>query len=110
MSTAKIAPAEVTRDEYGQWWHPDLPDWEEGTPGTVIREWISANGLEISNWVMEDMEDPKAYEKAMAAPNGPCSVWNPEPPEGEGWFLLGICDTENGPSCTWVRHIDGVAA
>lgn len=36
---------------------------------------------------------------------GASSAWEPPRPEGEGWFVLSIHDTEDwGPVCVWVRH------
>ncbi|HFO5431081.1 TPA: hypothetical protein ACHKAL_003391, partial [Escherichia coli] len=30
--------------------------------------------------------------------------WKPERPEGEGWFIGSIHDTEDGPVCVWLRN------
>ncbi len=30
--------------------------------------------------------------------------WEPERPEGEGWFVGSIHDTEDGPVCIWLRE------
>jgi len=35
-----------------------------------------------------------------------CKQWEPSKPEGEGWFILGIWDTEDGPACYWARYIE----
>lgn len=31
-------------------------------------------------------------------------AWQPSMPEGEGWFIASIHDTEDGPVCLWIRH------
>ncbi|ENZ4931634.1 hypothetical protein ACNBFU_005418, partial [Escherichia coli] len=32
------------------------------------------------------------------------AAWEPERPEGEGWFVGSIHDTEDGPVCVWLRN------
>ncbi len=32
------------------------------------------------------------------------SAWEPERPEGDGWFIGSIYDTEDGPVCVWLRN------
>ncbi|HGV2417417.1 TPA: hypothetical protein ACNCFI_004887, partial [Escherichia coli] len=32
------------------------------------------------------------------------AAWEPERPEGEGWFVGSIHDTEDGPVCIWLRE------
>lgn len=36
-----------------------------------------------------------------------CSYWTPSRPEGEGWLLAAIYDTEDGPVALYVRSADG---
>ena len=33
------------------------------------------------------------------------SDWHPSAPEGEGWFIGSIHDTEDGPVCVWLREV-----
>lgn len=33
------------------------------------------------------------------------SDWHPSAPEGEGWFMGSIHDTEDGPVCVWLREV-----
>ena len=35
-----------------------------------------------------------------------CLAGEPKAPEGEGWFLLGLWDTEDGPFAWYVRPKD----
>jgi hypothetical protein len=35
-----------------------------------------------------------------------CSYWTPTPPEGAGWLLAAIYDTEDGPVALYVRSAD----
>jgi hypothetical protein len=37
-----IQPAEVVRDEYGFWTHPDYPEWDEGTTVKTVHDWYEA--------------------------------------------------------------------
>ncbi|EOK3493480.1 hypothetical protein ACJQTL_004904, partial [Escherichia coli] len=32
------------------------------------------------------------------------SAWEPERPEGNGWFIGSIHDAEDGPVCVWLRN------
>lgn len=32
------------------------------------------------------------------------SAWEPERPEGDGWFIGSIHDTEDGLVCVWLRN------
>ncbi|EJN3771908.1 hypothetical protein NVA45_004960, partial [Escherichia coli] len=34
------------------------------------------------------------------------AAWEPERPEGEGWFIGSIHDTEDGPVCIWLRNCE----
>lgn len=34
---------------------------------------------------------------------GDLSSWQPEQPNGEGWFVGSIHDTEDGAVCIWLR-------
>lgn len=50
-------------------------------------------------------EDHPAYISYFD--NGGCDVssWNPSKPDGEGWFIGGIYETEEDPVCAWFREI-----
>ncbi|HBB9211327.1 TPA: hypothetical protein JRS25_004101 [Escherichia coli] len=41
---------------------------------------------------------------------GSCDVssWNPTKPDGEGWFIGGIYETEEDPVCAWFREIKDI--
>lgn len=70
------------RDHDGFTMHPDLPQWGENESGEPI---LLALGFESA---FVSLDDPKE---------------DPEPPEGEGWLLGGIWDTEDGPIACFVR-------
>jgi hypothetical protein len=95
-----IKPLEVKRDQYGYWSHPDylaFCDGREFIPTAEFDQWMSERGLQ---WLVayrdEDMIDPTADGCDISA-------WQPESPEGEGWFVGSIHDTEDGAVCIWLR-------
>ncbi len=99
----KIQPMEVQRDSLGYWVHPDLPQIETNEQ---FDNWISAQGLQYSIHCL-DGDDGIGAEDALAryeAGDLDILAWQPSKPEGEGWFIVSIYDTEDGPVCLWVRH------
>lgn len=38
------------------------------------------------------------------------SAWEPETPDGEGWFVGSIHDSEDGAVCIWLRAVDSRGA
>jgi hypothetical protein len=114
MKAALIQAAPVVRDENGNWWHPDMPEFEEGQEAEW-KAWVEAQGLVMTHGLLEhlDCDHPAyiAYYGDDLNEGGSCdfSAWVDEPPRGEGWFTLAICDTEDGPSWTWARRVEGGA-
>jgi hypothetical protein len=101
---ALIQAAPVERDEDGNWWHPGMPEFEEGQEAEW-KAWIEAQGLSISRSLLENegLNHP-AYASYFDNENPDFSAWVDEPPSGEGWFTLAIQDTEDGPVWCWVRR------
>lgn len=54
--------------------------FEESAPEELIRAW-------------EETGEPD------------CAKWQPTMPRGEGWFILSIHDTDDGPICIWARPL-----
>lgn len=101
-----IQPAPVQRDSDGYWTHPAHPDVEEGLSADMVA-WFKAQQLEsrIAYLESEPPEHPAAINYWGDAGSSDISAWEPPRPEGEGWFVLSIHDTEDwGPVCVWVRH------
>ncbi|MBW9430725.1 hypothetical protein FHC77_08195 [Atlantibacter hermannii] len=103
-----ITALEPQRDQYGYWTHPDFfvpaNDMEYPAPGE-FDAWLDANRVTgLLQWMDGDATDEQraAYERG----DGDISPWTPTPPEGEGWFIASIHDTEDGPVCYWLRPID----
>lgn len=105
MDVVLIEAAPVARDEGGAWWHPGMPDFEEGQEAEW-KAWIAVQGLETVSGKLEDEDcDHPAYI-AYFDDGEPCFLgWVDEPPAGEGWFTLAISDTEDGPVWSWARRV-----
>lgn len=104
LDVVQIQAAPVLRDEGGNWWHPDMPAFDEGD-GDKFTAWLTAQGLELSRAELGDEpEEHPAYKAIFEEASCDFSAWEPEPPAGAGWFMLAISDTEDGPACCWVRR------
>jgi hypothetical protein len=105
MSAVLIQAAPVERDESGHWWHPDMPDFEEGQE-QEWRDWITQQRLEVSRGLLEDeRDDHPAYVAYFDKADPDFSAWADTPPEGDGWFTLAIFDAEDGPVWAWARRV-----
>ncbi len=63
-----------------------------------LTPWMEKNNLQ---WAIRSMDEDDFNLDA----DGPdISAWEPERPEGEGWFIGSIHDTEDGPVCVWLRN------
>ncbi|MEN4606021.1 hypothetical protein [Pantoea agglomerans] len=97
-----IKPLEVQRDQYGYWSHPDylaFCDGREFISTAEFNQWMSEHGLQWKvEYRDEDMIDPTVDGCDISA-------WQPESPEGEGWFVGSIHDTEDGAVCIWLRAV-----
>ena len=94
-----IGPVEVTRDEYGYWYHPGIPDFDEDH--AAYKAWLDGQQLKVVGWHMDsDLESHPYWEEGAAN----CLGWEPEKPPAYDWFLLGIFDTEDGPYVQWASR------
>lgn len=98
-----IQPAPVVRDEYGMFAHPDMPNFDEGD-GDKCKAWIATQGLQVKMVSLEYHSDEAVSERYFEAGDPDCSYWEPDRPDGEGWFCLAIHDTDDGPVCWWARR------
>ncbi|MNP66760.1 hypothetical protein D3C76_1625040 [compost metagenome] len=94
-----IGPVEVVRDADGYWYHPDIPEFDEDAE--AWKAWLEAQGLKVIGWHMESDLEAHPYWDEEACN---CLGWEPETPPDDGWFLLGIFDTDNGPYVQWARR------
>lgn len=98
-------PAVVSRDDDGFWCHPAAPDFYEGTPAETYAAWYADKSLEIKGHYMESRSEVLT-ERWDQGDMSAVAEWQPEPPEGEGWYLWSIFDTEDGPYCEFARRIE----
>ncbi len=89
------------RDDNGFWTHPAWPltDDEEGIPNL----WFEERGLQLKVVEFEYDAEEEIQEKYYETGAPDCSAWTPTIPEGEGWFVFSVHDTESGPVCVFVR-------
>lgn len=88
------------RDEMGLCDHPELPCLDEGM---MPRSFFAALGLELSHTMAEDQLEADAFEAMSEAVNW--TDWQPTSPQGDGWKLVSIFDTEEGPVAWWLREL-----
>lgn len=109
MSIKPIEAVEVIRDEDGWFSHPQYftePEWDD--VDTFTREefdkYCTERGLETAVTDMES-DDFDMHDRYCEEGQVDCSAWEPSRPAGEGWFVLSIHDTEDGPVCVWGRRL-----
>ncbi|WP_440216275.1 hypothetical protein [Chromobacterium piscinae] len=104
---AKVfAPRTPQRDDNGWWLHPVLC-WQEDE-SFRLREWLGGYGYEISIIEMDWAENSDELFEALEETGSVCG-WLPLSPDGEGWFLSGIYDTDDGPAAAWIRKMQEAA-
>ncbi len=89
------------RDEYGCFYHPDIPSWDD-EPEESIAPLLKAQGFDLQ-CVPGDFSD-EAMEEGGERYWQEMREWNPEP-EGDGWRLVAIYDTEDGPYSMFVKPL-----
>ncbi|MDF5827405.1 hypothetical protein P4233_03995 [Pseudomonas aeruginosa] len=82
--------------------HPNYPDLADNCSSNEAQETLRRLGLELQNVFMES-DAPRLYDSARSDQR--YSEWIPTRPEGAGWFVLSIHDTDNGPVCQYVRPL-----
>lgn len=95
----RIERTPVVRDADGYWTHPHLPEFSENTSAKTLTDWEATQELE-SRIVMFEDEAPEGHPY-YATGSTNISDWHPTRPEGDGWFLLSIHDTENNGPMAW---------
>lgn len=89
----------VERDENGFWCHSALASLQEGDridkhPDLMDSECAF---IDMESNASDELNDRYVDGKAGA------EEWTPTPPDGEGWVLLAIYDTEDGPYACFAR-------
>jgi hypothetical protein len=107
-----ITSLPVERCHYGAWIHPALDALHgerEIVPDDEFNQWMDANGLEHVITIMDQDEPSMALAEWETL--GSFSAWEPEKPDGDGWFVGSIHDTEDdGPVCMWFRSVEGIVS
>ncbi len=99
-----IDPVAVERDADGWWSHPGIPDFDEDMD--AWRTWRDAQGLEFTHVSLENEDETHpAYVAYYENEEASVANWHPQAPDGEGWFVFSIHDTEDGPFWYWARRI-----
>jgi hypothetical protein len=93
------------RDENGMCCHPDLDDrWNmDDNEEAFDPAKFAAAGFEFTFVEFEFDAPEPLLESWFEGGEGDCSAWTPSRPNGEGWMLAGIWDTEDGPIAFYVR-------
>ncbi|UUE96212.1 hypothetical protein [Comamonas thiooxydans] len=96
----------LVRDKDGIGFHPALPDFDEGVKSS---DFFAALGIELKGGMAENEMDSEAYEamtgNGLTDDGDSYNVWTPKRPEGDGWNLVAVFDTEDGPACWWMRDM-----
>ncbi len=87
------------RDSGGHCYHPAIPDTDEDVNIVML---LAAFGVACKLVSMES-DAPSQYDTLMEAGDTDFSAWNPTPPAGDGWKLLALYDTEDGPHALFGR-------
>lgn len=94
-----IRRKKVIRNKYGEWKHPEMPNWEESISKEEIRQFENKNHIDL-HFVFFEEEAPeslrddyynKGYESSRVI-----KKWNPNCSISPS-FLLSIHETEEGP-------------
>lgn len=96
-----LAPREIVRDACGWLTHPAMPICDEGVR---YDKFLCAFGMEAHFCAMDGDAPQDDVERYFDQETGDCSSWTPTPPEGDGWVLLEIYDTEDGPHAVFARR------
>jgi hypothetical protein len=110
MSDQKLFnPARLpTRDADGMTYHPDLG--EDRFQHDVHEEYLDlekfrAVGFETSSVSFEYDATGKLMDHFSDTGEADCAAWTPSYPKGDGWQLIAIYDTEDGPLALYVRPL-----
>ncbi|MDN7441161.1 hypothetical protein QZM64_18550 [Burkholderia cepacia] len=101
LRRAILTPREIVRDQDGMLSHPAIPYLDEDVN---YQTFFSAFRIESTFVCMETDVDGDAYDQYVESNDPNCSFWTPSAPAGDGWLLLEIFDTEDGPVALYVRE------
>lgn len=87
--------------QYGDTYHPDLPSWPEFGREESIAPLLTIQGFDLATVEGEFSEE--ALETGDHRYWQELRDWQPQPPAGDGWRLVVVCETEDGPVAWFVR-------
>lgn len=99
MGSQKLVAMDPERDAFGQWRHPALPEWGEGTAFEVIEAWFNIKGLGLETIDLESDDSESADEARVLyfeKNDSDLSLWTPTS-KTPGAFLIMLHDTDTGP-------------
>lgn len=105
----KLKPLPVERDAYGQWVHPVYQEewyktFGDDSPSQEQAEAFCRDlGVIVETKHLEDDYNASEFNKRYEDGEGDLTDWNPEVPEG--YFLVGIWDTDNTPVAVFAKGI-----
>ena len=103
---------EVERDKYGFWLHSAFtkPAAEEvDVTKLPISEGMEFRFVDFEGDASEELHERYHSDVGLLVANHreawceAVSEWEPTWPPGEGWFIVGIYDTEDGPCAAFAR-------
>lgn len=94
-----IRKAKVIRDKYGEWSHPDFPEWDETMTKEDVKKFENENHIDLY-YIYFETDAPLNLQDEYYDKGYPSSEiirrWNPECSLKPS-FLLSIHETEEGP-------------
>lgn len=98
LRDALLNSGPIERDEDGYWCNAALPCCDEDVDYAKL---LAVFGLEAAIVFAETQMEIDAYE-AMCEEGG-CNAWTPAPPDGDGWVMASLHDTDDGAAAFYVR-------
>ena len=102
-----LRPVEAQRCSLGYYTHVDYP-----VPITdeAFNSWAAMVGLQCYVEWMDSDEDAEEVTERYGKGDNDILAWEPKRPEGDGWFIGSIHETDgDGPVCVWLRHASAEA-
>lgn len=94
-----LGEASWSRDNNGCGINPDMPCFDDFSQAI---KFFDIFGIELIAGYAESELDADSY--LVLTHSNDFSNWTPEAPDGEGWVLVAIFDTEDGPAAWWLRQ------
>lgn len=86
----------------GHWLHPAVP-WELIPEDTNSLPYFKEWGYDLTCISLEFDAPEEVADQYFEHGSGDISAWEPTPPNGDGWFLIAIYDTEDGPYAAYAK-------